>query len=343
MSAREFPRKLIAEGANGVSVGVRNMGAAWKVAKTFIDKEQQQRRHKIPARHLRRLRRHGPRRAPLHIARGVVSISALFSFTFAMLPVYCIATSLRAKSHASLALFYLRTLNRILNVRVHVIGKPRGAGPFFLAANHASWLDIPVLGSIFPMDFMALANLQDYHGFGFMARQGRSQFVSGVQGRGLVSERAVLEAHLRAGKNMTFFPEAMIGNGNSLYGFRSSFMGMTTEQGEPIAAIPVSIAYACAHGMPMSRKTRSSFSWRGNCPVSTTIWNAACLGAMDVVVEFHPPLADESGKTRKEIAHHCQRSCARGLAYGLHRWTPPWQRDDGKTRNRRAMHGGFIP
>ena len=341
MSGPGLPRKLIAEGANGVSVGARSMGAAWKVARTLIDKPPRRREGATPARDLRRIRRRHVRRpAPIYIARGVVSFSALFSFTFAMLPVYYIATSLRAQTHAPLALFYLRTLNRILNVRVHVIGKPQGAGPFFMAANHASWMDIPVLGSILPMDFMALTSLQNYHGFGFMARQGRSQFISGDKGRGLLSERSVFEERLRAGKNMAFFPETMIGNGNSLYKFRSSFMGMTTADGRPIAAIPVSIAYTHVHGIPMSRKTRSQFSWRGECSVTATIWNAACLGAMDVVVEFHPPMADESGKERKEIAQHCQHSCARGLAHGLHRWTPPWQQDGQPMRERRMGYAG---
>ena len=341
MSAQWLPRKLIAEGANGIS-GARHVGTAWKVARTLIDKRPRRRKRATPARDLRRIRRrHTHRHAPIYIARGVVSVGALFSFTFAMLPVYYIATTLRAQTHAPLALFYLRTLNRIFNVRVHVIGKPQGAGPFFLAANHASWLDIPVLGSILPVDFMALASLQNYHGFGFMARQGRSQFISGDRGRGLLSERSLFETRLRAGKNMAFFPETMIGNGNSLYKFHSSFMGMTTADGKPIAAIPVSIAYAYVNGIPMSRKTRSQFSWRGNCSVSATIWNAACLGAMDVVVEFHPPLADEGDRERNEIARHCQRSCARGLARGLHRWSPPWQQDAQPVHDRKMTHVGL--
>lgn len=321
MSALELSRKLIAEGANGVSTSARHVGAAWKTAKTFIDKDS--------ARPLRLIRRrYTPRHAPIYVMRGVFSIGALFSFTFAMLPVYRLATAIRTTAHAPLALFYLRTLNRILNVRVHVIGKPEGDGPFMFASNHASWLDIPVLGSILPMDFMALADLRHYHGFGFMARQGRSQFVSGARNKALLSERAVLEELLRSGKNIAFFPEAMIGTGNALYEFRSSFMGMTTEQGKPIAAIPVSISYTYVHGMPMSRKTRAQFRWSGNCSVAATIWNAACLGPMDVVVEFHSPLADESNKERREIARYCQKNCARGLARGLHRWNPPWQRDD---------------
>ena len=337
MSVFESPRKLIAEGATGVSTGVRGFGAAWKSAKTFIDKRPERRNDKRTAKLSRRIRRkYAQKHTPMHVARGLVSVGALFSFTFAMLPLYHIATSLRKTSHAPLALFYLRTLNRILNVRVHVVGKPEGGGPFFLASNHASWLDIPVLGSILPMDFMALGSLQQYRGFGFMARQGRSQFISGAQGRGLLSERGVFEAKLRRGTNMAFFPESMIGTGNSLYAFRSSFMGMQDEHGAPIAVTPVSISYSYVHGMPMSRKTRARFGWRGNCSVTEAIWNTACLGAMDVVVSFHPPMENEAGAERTEIASHCQRSCARGLAWGLHRWTPPWQ----QSQNNKAVNVG---
>lgn len=320
MNAPGLSRRLIAGSANSVSTSARHFGAAWNMARTLIEKD-------APLRPRQIRRRYSPRHAPLYVMRGVFSIGALFSFTFAMMPVYHFATIIRARTHVPLALFYLRMLNRILNVRVHVVGKPQGSGPFMFASNHASWLDIPVLGSILPMGFMALADLRQYHGFGFMARQGRSQFVSGSQSKALVSERATFEAQLRAGKNMAFFPEAMIGTGNSLYDFRSSFMGMTTKQGDPIAAIPVSISYAYVHGMPMSRKTRAQFGWRGNCSVAATIWNAACLGPMDVVVEFHSPLADEAKKERKEIAQHCQQNCARGLARGLHRWIPPWQHE----------------
>ena len=337
MSVFESPRKLIAEGATGVSMGVRGFGAAWKSAKTFIDKQPERRNNKRTAKRSKRIRRkYTQKHAPIHVARGVISVGVLFSFTFAMLPLYHIATSLRKTSHTPLALFYLRTLNRILNVRVHVVGKPEGKGPFFLASNHASWLDIPVLGSILPMDFMALGSLQQYHGFGFMARQGRSQFISGTQGRSLLSERGTFEAKLREGTSMAFFPESMIGTGNSLYAFRSSFMGMQDEHGAPIAVIPVSISYSYVSGMPMSRKTRACFGWRGNCSVAETIWNAACLGAMDVVVSFHSPMKDETGAERTEIARYCQHSCARGLAWGLHRWTPPWQ----QSQNNKVVDAG---
>ena len=48
-----------------------------------------------------------------------------------------------------------RLLCRLLRVEVRRLGAPSAEGPRLIVSNHVSWLDIPVLGAIEPMTFLA--------------------------------------------------------------------------------------------------------------------------------------------------------------------------------------------
>src|SRR3954452_3322835 len=53
-----------------------------------------------------------------------------------------------------------RLFLRLFGVRVRVDGSPPGASPTLVLANHVSWLDIPVLGSLLPLSFVAKSEVE---------------------------------------------------------------------------------------------------------------------------------------------------------------------------------------
>ena len=59
----------------------------------------------------------------------------------------------------------------LFGVRVVVAGTPL-EGPVFFAANHVSWLDIPVLHSACAMGFVGKAEIATWPIFNFIARAG---------------------------------------------------------------------------------------------------------------------------------------------------------------------------
>ncbi|HEY4973951.1 MAG TPA: hypothetical protein VII41_10100, partial [Steroidobacteraceae bacterium] len=53
------------------------------------------------------------------------------------------------------------------------------------------------------------------------------------------------------------------------------------------------------HGIPMGRENRPLYAWYGDMDMVPHLWEALKAGPLDVVVEFHPPLALTD---RKELA-----------------------------------------
>ena len=80
---------------------------------------------------------------------------------------------------------------------------------------------------------------------------------------------------------------------------------------------PVSIAYTRLHGMPMGRELRPFVAWYGDMDLAPHLWEAFCLGPVDVVVHYHPPLTVDQFKGRKELAAECERLVAEGVSHAL--------------------------
>ena len=68
-----------------------------------------------------------------------------------------------------------RRLAWLFGIKVHVSGKP-AEGAVLIAANHISWLDIPVLHSACAMGFVAKAEIERWPLFGYIARSGSTIF-----------------------------------------------------------------------------------------------------------------------------------------------------------------------
>src|ERR1700730_3158298 len=76
-------------------------------------------------------------------------------FTMLLMPVQAIGLLLRQRWVTSFPRFYHRCCCRILGLRVRRIGEPATARPVLFAANHVSYLDITIFGSLIAGSFIA--------------------------------------------------------------------------------------------------------------------------------------------------------------------------------------------
>ena len=47
------------------------------------------------------------------------------------------------------------------------------------------------------------------------------------------------------------------------------------------------------------------------------LWQAFCLGPIDVMVHYHPPLTVDQFPSRKELTAECERLVASGVSHAL--------------------------
>ena len=117
---------------------------------------------------------------------------------------------------------FQRLLCAGLAVRVRRHGTFSSAPKQLIVANHVSWLDIPVLGSLEPMSFLAKKEIGDHPvGRELVAMQG-VVYVDRRRRSCIPAVNARMVETMRAGSPVVLFAEATTGDGNRLLRFRSS-------------------------------------------------------------------------------------------------------------------------
>jgi 1-acyl-sn-glycerol-3-phosphate acyltransferase len=200
---------------------------------------------------------------------------------------------------------------------VRWIGRKVEARPVLFAANHISYLDITVLGSLLDASFIAKTEVAGWPLFGWLARLQRSVFID-RRARSTAHQRDSIAARLAAAEALILFPEGTSGDGVRLLPFKSALFSVADHAATGAVTVqPVSIAYTRLDGMPIGRALRPFFAWYGAMSLAPHLWRMLGLGRLEVVVEFHPPTSLAACGSRKALARYCEERVAEGLAGAL--------------------------
>jgi lyso-ornithine lipid O-acyltransferase len=261
-------------------------------------------------------------------ALRVWRLAVYLGFTVVLMPVQAFGLVLGAPWTASFPRFYHRQCCRILGLRVRRIGRPTEARPVLFAANHISYLDITVFGSLIAGSFIAKTEVASWPLFGWLARLQRSVCIN-RQVRSAAEHRDTIAARLAANEALILFPEGTSGDGNRVLPFKSALFSVANHRATgPVTVQPVSIAYTRLDGMPIGRRLRPLFAWYGSMALAPHLWKVLGLGTVEVVVQFHPPTTLAECGSRKALARYCEELVAGGLASALsgRRGSPPRRR-----------------
>lgn len=245
-------------------------------------------------------------------------LALYFAWTVSLIPVQMIGLIFRRRWTSTLPVFYHRRCCRILGLRIRVIGSPTAGRPVLFAANHVSYIDITVLGSVIPGSFIAKAEVADWPFFGWLAKLQRSVFVD-RQVRSTATQRDAIGDRLASGDALILFAEGTSGDGNRVLPFKSALFGAAQRAKglPPVIVQPVSLAYTRLDGMPIGRLYRPFFAWYGDADLAPHMWSMVGLGTVEVVVEFHPPTCFSDWGTRKALAAYCHARVSGGVAAAL--------------------------
>jgi lyso-ornithine lipid O-acyltransferase len=248
----------------------------------------------------------------------IVRLALYLAWTVSLMPVQGLGLALRRPWSRTLPAFYHRGCCRILGFRVRVIGAPTAERPVLFASNHVSYTDIMILGALIAGSFIAKTEVAGWPFFGWLAKLQRTVFID-RRVRSTVFQRDAITERLAAGEALILFPEGTSGDGTLVLPFKSALFGAAEKPQEtaPIAVQPVSIAYTRLDGIPMGRLLRPFFAWYGSAVLAPHLWTMVGLGAVEVVVEFHPPTFLADCGSRKALSRYCHGRIAGGMASAL--------------------------
>jgi 1-acyl-sn-glycerol-3-phosphate acyltransferase len=186
-----------------------------------------------------------------------------------------------------------------------------------------SYLDIPVLGSIVPVSFVAKSEVAQWPGYGWLAKLQRTVFVDRRRNTTL-QQRDSLHRRLMAGDALVLFPEGTSNDGNRILPFRSALLSVAEAATDrPLIIQPVSIAYTSVNGVALGWGLRPLVAWYGGMELGGHLWRFSRLGRVEVVVQFHDEARLGEFASRKELTRHCQEAVAAGVDRALGGRLPP--------------------
>ncbi len=285
----------------------------------------------------RRFQRFGPMKA----LAGTVAAAGV------LIPAELVMRRFRPRGRARLPWLFHNALARSLGIRVKVHGRRARRGGVLFVANHISWADIPVLGSLVQAAFVAKADVGQIALVGWLADLSRTVYVDRDRRQASGDQRNAIQARLGARENVILFPEATTGDGVAVLPFKSALFAAVGD--DPALVIqPVTIAYTRLNGLPITRENLPDIAWIGD----TELWPHAvaftAMGRVRCDVVFHPPVAAADFADRKALSRHCRAVIAaayRGLMRGevpggaadvSHGDAPPG-RDDAPVAARRNL------
>lgn len=234
------------------------------------------------------------------IALGLVT-SFMYILRLSVMPLALLpgARSRRISDRIGSRIFrwWARMAAAILGLRLHVEG-PRPAAPFFLAANHLSYLDIVALATQIDATFVAKKEVKSWPVIGLLSRSVNTRFVDRTRRSDLTRVIDVVQRDMAAGRGVVVFPEGTSTKGAEVLPFKASLFQAPLAAGVPVAT--ASLSYATPEGSPPAWL---SVCWWGDMTFFKHVIELMRLPSIEASITFGPILeADVAGQSRKDLA-----------------------------------------
>lgn len=174
-------------------------------------------------------------------------------------------------------------------------------GAILIAANHISWLDIPLLRSIAPMGFVAKAEIAQWPLAGWLARFGDTVFHHRGSHGSASNVVEIMTRQLEDGRKIAIFAEGGILPGAVVKRFHARLFGAAIDSGKPVQ--PVMLRYLRAgrpyHAITFLQNEHFLHNFL------RLLGQPACTAVVIILPAISP-----AGKQRRSLASEAQAAVA---------------------------------
>lgn len=240
-------------------------------------------------------------------------------WTLVAIPPYALVMAVGGP-YRSMARIYWSVVRRITNTKVIVRGAETDKRPLVIVANHTSYMDIVVLGSVVRGAFVAKSEVARWPGFGIIAKLGRTVFVDRKRSAALKQRNEIVRRLVTVREPLILFPEGTSNDGNRVLPFKPTLFNVAEKpvEGEEVWIQPVSITYTRVDGLPMGYGWRPFYAWYGDMDLASHLWELLGFGRLTVEVEFHQPVTAAPFAHRRDLSAWCEAVVRNGVSRALH-------------------------
>jgi 1-acyl-sn-glycerol-3-phosphate acyltransferase len=218
-----------------------------------------------------------------HLFAGIATVALLFPFYG------------NARRRLAVARWSARILSAV-NVEPRLRGVPpevrdRAA---VLVANHVSWLDIPLVHSVWQVRFIAKSEVRRWPLIGWLSARTGTLFIRRDKSRHAARINEAIHAAFLAGDAIGVFPEGTTSDGTGLQPFHASLLQPAVD--ERALVFPVALRY-----LDEKRRVNVNASYVGDTSLIESM--AMILRERKIVAEMiFLPAIDAEGKSRRDLA-----------------------------------------
>ena len=239
--------------------------------------------------------------------------------TLALLPFQFIIVFFIKNYAYIIPYFYHKICLRIFGIKIKTFGKVSINSPILLISNHASYLDIIILGSLFKTSFIAKKEISKWPLLGILAKLQNTIFID-RRVSSLKSQENEIIKHLNEKKNLVIFPEGTSSDGNRVLPFKSSLFNIFEKNlNSKILVQTITIVYKKINGIPMNRIERKNITWHSNMDLIPNIFNVLKKLSIEVEIIFNDEFLPSKEYDRKKLALHCWEKINYNLINSLYR------------------------
>ena len=196
-------------------------------------------------------------------------------------------------------------LSTCLGWKIHAHGQPAKGGPVLLAANHISWVDIPVLGVLTGARFLSKSDVGQWPLIGWLAREGGTLFIQ--RGGGQTGNiRREMAKHLKQSEPVLLFPEGTTSCGLTVLPIYGRLLNAARDANAVIQ--PVSIGYR------RDNRPDELAPFIGDDTFVSHLIRLLKQPPVRVDVVFHAPVAVDCHTPARELTTQIHQALNAGLA-----------------------------
>ncbi|MCX7319275.1 MAG: lysophospholipid acyltransferase family protein [Hyphomicrobiales bacterium] len=218
----------------------------------------------------------------------------------------------------------------VIGIRIREVGARSKTAPLLILSNHASWLDILVIGARTPVVFVAKSEIAKWPLFGWLARMQRTIFVERERRQTTGATAREIGDRMVSGDAVVLFAEGTSSDGIRVLPFRSALVGSVhhalgeSSHHDKVTVQPMSLAYVGFGGLPVGRALNDRIAWYGDVDLLPQLIGMLTTGAIDVTLTWGEAVAYDMSADRKQIARHAE-SAVRQMTTTALRAGPPKQ------------------
>lgn len=252
----------------------------------------------------------------MSLIRAIYVILGLIVTSLVLIPCQLVAMATGWKrAQRVLPWWWHRSAVKLMGIKVHVHGTPSPARPLLITANHVSWLDIVVIGSVMPLSYIAKSEVAGWPIFGILAKLQRTVFVERERRAKTGAVAGEIADRMTGGDVMVLFAEGTSSNGIHVLPFKSSLVGgaakaIEAAKGEATVQ-PLALNYTHLDGLPIGRFYKTRLAWYGDMEMASHLWWVLRHGVIDVNVAFGPAVPFSGGAERKAMTRDLEATVRR--------------------------------